>query len=168
MIQLLTGPTRSFKTTTLLHWSSKRSDCGGVLSPDVGCKDAINRVFTSQKMRQLYNVKEKYSIPWQVSDDAVGDIQKIGRFSFDSNAFRIAQRWLSDHLQDPTLQYIILDEIGPLELSGQGWDPWLRQNISRSIEKKWILVVRESIVEQVITHYGMKSFEFVTKNHFEL
>ena len=53
MILILTGPTRNRKTTTLMKWSERHHDCGGVLSPDVN------------GLRVLYNVKTRQSITWQ-------------------------------------------------------------------------------------------------------
>src|SRR5688572_24253606 len=113
MILILTGPTRNHKTTTLMKWAAKQGDCGGVLSPDV------------DGLRVLYNVQTKQSIPWQkkIPD---GNELIVGRFSFDTEAFAIATRWLDEHLADPAIRQIILDEVGRLELDGKGWGPWLQ------------------------------------------
>ena len=155
MIYLLTGPTRSYKTTTLMHWSRPRHVCGGVLTPDQG------------DFRVLYNVKEKFSIPWQKSfSDSEDDLQ-IGRFIFDASAFATAIEWLDDHWMDPSLSYIIVDEIGPLELKGYGWNPWLRKTLNQPTDKHLILVVRESILDEVISGYDLKNYKVVGTTYFD-
>ena len=108
MILILTGPTRSHKTTTLKRWAENRNDCGGVLSPDV------------DGLRVLYNVRTKETIPWQKPMPDASDIV-VGRFSFDPHAFDVASAWLDQHLADPDVFHIILDEVGKLEMDGKGW-----------------------------------------------
>jgi len=154
MIRILTGPIRNYKTTTLLQWALHRNDVGGVLTPDCG------------EWRCLYNVKEKFSIPWQKeSIDAPTDVQ-IGRFIFDQLAFDTAITWLNQHLIDPSINKIILDEIGPLELKGKGWHDWLHSALLKLKDKELILVVRESIVNDVISHFEMNDVHVVEKEFF--
>lgn len=154
MIQILSGPIRSGKTTTLIHWAEHRHACGGVLSPDVN------------GLRRLYNVFDKTSIAWQKEKFELDTDQQIGRFVFDSRAFQQAEDWLGGHLSDPVIQYLILDEIGPLELSGKGWDAWLRKSMPLIGNKILVLVVRETLVDEVIESYGLQEVEIVPKAYF--
>lgn len=156
MIMILSGPVRSYKTTTLMHWVEDRVDCGGVLSPDV------------DGLRCLYNVKEKIHIPWQkIRPDSFSDII-IGRFAFDAEAFHEAREWLTDHLTDDAVQYLILDEVGPLELAGEGWDSWLITSLEKIGEKTLILVTRETLIGDVVKHYGIEGCAVVGKEYFVL
>ncbi len=134
-----------------MEWVSTRKDCGGVLSPD---KDGL---------RQLYNIKNGKSIAWQKKQtDAPTDVM-VGRFVFDGNAFHQAMSWLDHHLFDPEIKTLILDEIGPLELSGKGWDSWVKNAVSKIGDKTLILVVREGLVEKVVAHYEITDYEVLTK-----
>ena len=154
MIYLLTGPVRSYKTTTLLHWSQSRHDCGGVLSPDV------------DGLRQLYHVQEKKYIPWQKTKKENESDVEIGRFIFDQDAFDTAIGWLNDDLKNPNLHYVILDEIGPLELKGKGWDGWLRHALMHPGNTSLIIIVRENILDQVISHFALIDYKIVAKDYF--
>ena len=155
MILILTGPTRNRKTTTLREWSERRDDCGGVLSPDVN------------GLRVLYNVKTRQSIPWQKPvPDSDADLI-VGRFSFDPEAFTIATGWLNEHLADPEVRQIILDEVGRLELDGKGWGPWLHTAATQLGDKTLILVVRRSLLDEVINLYGLEEVSVVEKDYFE-
>ena len=156
MIRILTGPIRSYKTTTLLQWTDFRDDVGGVLTPDI---DGV---------RMLYNVRSKEYLIWQKAEQIDPDDVVIGRFVFDGAAFRTAMQWLDDHLDDPLVHTIILDEIGPLELQGRGWDSWLQSSMEILMHKDVIFVVRETLVEKVIDRYGLNGVQVVNKEVFAL
>jgi len=90
----------------------------------------------------------------------------VGRFSFDPEAFRIAQGWLDELFNDPDIRQIILDEVGKLELKGQGWAAWLHSTIPKLGEKTLILVVRRSLLDEVINTFGMEEVSVVGKDYF--
>src|SRR5690606_21604826 len=143
MTLILAGPVRSYKTTTLEQWCAGRTDCGGVLSPD------------RAGGRCLRNVRTGEEIAWQKSTTAQPDDLLIGRFVFDAGAFQTAIGWLKEAVADPLIRYILLDEVGPLELSGKGWDRWLRQTLPLPEEKTLILVARTAVVEDVRKRYDL-------------
>ncbi len=154
MIRILTGPIRSHKTTLLLKWVSGRDDCGGVLSPD---KDGL---------RQLYNIKDRSAIQWQKQEVNSPSDVVIGRFVFNSASFDQAIVWLDQHLIDSKIKYLLLDEVGPLELSGGGWDRWISKSLKQTDNKTLILVVREGLIEKVVDHYRIDEYEVVTSAYF--
>lgn len=151
MTRILAGPVRSGKTTALLHWSRRRDDCGGVLSPDVDGRRVLQDARTGER------------IDWQkdTSDDPE-DVQ-IGRFVFDQQAFEVAVGWLDAAVADPAVRYVILDEVGPLELSGGGWDAWLRRALPMATGKELILVIREGLVGKVLDRYATGPVQMVDK-----
>lgn len=130
MILIFTGPIRSHKTTLLMHWVSAREDCGGVLSPD------------QDGLRQLYHIKDGRAIAWQKREADLPTDVLVGRFVFDAAAFAEATGWLDAQLEDPDIKTLVLDEIGPLELSGGGWHSWLTKVLKNKTSKTMILVVR--------------------------
>jgi nucleoside-triphosphatase len=154
MIRILTGPIRSYKTTTLLLWAEQQVHIGGVLTPDVG------------GMRKLYNVRKQEYRDWQkvVQTDPADEV--IGKFVFDGAAFSNAITWLDEHIDDPDISTVVLDEIGPLELHGKGWDAWLQRWLHAPHGKDLIFIVRENILGEVIKHYRMANPEIVTKEAF--
>jgi nucleoside-triphosphatase THEP1 len=142
MTRILAGPVRSGKTTALLAWSRRRDDCGGVLSPDVDGRRVLQDARTGER------------IHWQKDAPDNAEDVRIGRFVFDHQAFHTAVGWLDDAVADPAVRYVILDEVGPLELSGGGWDAWLRRALPMPTGKELILVVREGLVGDVMDRYA--------------
>lgn len=153
MIRILTGPTRSLKTTTLLRWVDLRNDCGGFLSPDV---DGV---------RHLYHIHTKELVSWQHVIPQPGDVM-IGRFAFDPHGFTAGIRWLEEDLHDTGVNYIILDEVGQLELNDMGWHPWLISNLPFASGKTVILVVRDTLLNEVIHKYQLEDIDVVDKEFF--
>lgn len=137
-----------------MHWVHGRHDCGGILTPDI------------EGLRHLYNVKTGTTIAWQKPVSDASDDVLVGRFVFDRDAFDQVEGWLDDHLKDPQIKCLILDEVGPLELSGKGWDTWLRKALATPSEKEFILVVREGLVDKVVDHYGLSTYIVVEKESF--
>jgi nucleoside-triphosphatase THEP1 len=153
MILILTGPTQSRKTTTLRKWCEGRTDCGGVLSPDI------------DGLRVLYNIKTKATIPWQHHTPVEGD-SIVGRFSFDPNGFVTGYSWLNEHMADPEIRYIVLDEVGKLELEGKGWDTWLRSAFPLPEDKTLVLVIRRSLLDEIINRYQLEEVSVVDREYF--
>lgn len=143
-VRILTGPVRSGKTSALLRYTRARKDCGGVLSPD------------GPDGRVLRNARTGETIPWQKKTADGPDDLVVGRFVLDAGAFRTALKWLEEAVQDPGVREIVLDEAGPLELAGRGWDDWIRGFAALAPEHKdLLLVARESVVDALITRYGL-------------
>ena len=138
-----------------MNWVSAQEDCGGVLSPD---KDGL---------RQLYNIKEGSAVAWQKQESDQPTDMLVGRFVFDAAAFAEATKWLDVQLKDPNIKTLVLDEIGPLELSGGGWNSWLTKVFKNETSKTFILVVREGLVEKVVAHYGIANYTVVTEEYFK-
>jgi nucleoside-triphosphatase THEP1 len=68
------------------------------------------------------------------------------------------------YLQNP--KWLIIDEIGPLELKGQALEPMVSKilNDEKRNEINIILVIRKTLVERAIEHYKLhvKGFKFFT------
>ncbi len=154
MTRILAGPVRSGKTTALLHWSQRRDDCGGVLSPDVDGRRVLQDARTGERIR------------WQKDTSDSPEDVRIGRFVFDQRAFDVAVGWLDAAVADPAVRYVILDEVGPLELSGGGWDAWLRKALPLVPGKELLLVVREGLVSDVMDRYIPGPVQMVDKQTF--
>jgi len=143
-VRILTGPVRSGKTSALLRYAASQIDCGGVLSPD------------GPDGRVLRNARTGETIQWQKTRAEGPEDFIVGRFVFDAFAFRTAEEWLDTALQDPGVREIILDEAGPLELAGKGWDAWIRRFLALApVPKDLLLVARESIVDELEARYGL-------------
>jgi nucleoside-triphosphatase THEP1 len=72
---------------------------------------------------------------------------KLGRFYFNQEAISFGNEILNtDNLVDN--QLIVIDEIGPLELNGQGWSSSI-DKITRSYMIPHLWVVRKSLVQKI-------------------
>jgi nucleoside-triphosphatase THEP1 len=72
---------------------------------------------------------------------------KLGRFYFNHGALIFGNRILNpDNLAGK--QLIVIDEIGPLEINGQGWSNSI-DNITRSYTIPHLWVVRKSLVQKI-------------------
>lgn len=141
-ILIFTGPVQSGKTTSLLQWSEGRDDVFGILTPVVDGK----RVFMDAKSRQQFQMELEYG----EGDSSI----MIGRFIFSKQAFNRAVHVLHDAIGKPG--WLIIDEIGPLELRDEGFAEALRHLLKSKREGQQILlVVREGLVEKVREWFGI-------------
>lgn len=126
-IYILTAPIQSGKTTSLLQWSEKRKDVFGILTPVVNGK----RMFMNAHSRQLFLMEAK---------GGETEVMKIGRFVFSKNNFDIAIQIIRDSIEKEG--WLVIDEIGPMELQGEGFSAVLKEVIARRTGKI-LLVVRD-------------------------
>ena len=97
------------------------------------------------------------------------ELVTIGKYKFRKSVFDWAQNILIDCI-DKKLDWIIIDEIGPLELEGKGLEPGI-SNIFKLVDNlngNILCVVRDSILEEFIEHYNLQFkfqlFELPLKN----
>jgi nucleoside-triphosphatase len=91
----------------------------------------------------------------------------IGRFRLLRAAFAQAAACLrrSHAAGHP---WIVIDEIGPLELRGEGFDGTLRGLLDqRPPEQRLLLVVRSEEVAAVVTHYGLEGCRVISCGELE-
>lgn len=141
-IKILTGPIRTGKTTWLANWV-KDKDAGGILTPDI---EGI-RHFLDVRTRKYWKME---------AEELEGEVLKVGRFIFSQKSFDRANQLIQNHaILNP--EALVIDEIGPLELSGNG----LSCCLDWILERKWsfpvVLVVREGLVEEVLERYDINA-----------
>ncbi len=93
-----------------------------------------------------------------------GDAVRTGRFSFYESGFRFGRQCL-EMPAIPEKSVVFIDEIGPLELTGKGWDPCVRPALERSGAS--ILVIRRNILEEAISRYAIQNPEIVDVDLFQ-
>ncbi|RTQ45236.1 hypothetical protein EJV47_25500 [Hymenobacter gummosus] len=149
VIHLLSGPIRSGKTTRLRRWAAGRPDVAGLLMPT----DAHGR---------RYFLDMATGLQWPASArPGQWPVVSIGRFQFAPAAFGWANAALSGAAEAPPA-WLVVDEIGPLELRGAGLAPALRQLLEAETRPQHlVLVVRAALVEQVMQHFGLARWPVV-------
>ncbi len=150
-ILILSGTIQSGKTTSLFKHFSKSDTVGGFICPDVN------------GLRMIYFAAEKRLVPFQLNQ--LDNVTSIGKFNFDQEVFIMA----SDILINPkTLEknFVIVDEIGPLELKNQGFYHALETLIDNWRKKEYgtlILVVREYLIADVISKFNLSDSKIISK-----
>lgn len=154
-IFILTGEIHSGKTTRLMKWSANRKNVDGIFQPVIDDK------------RFIYHLAAKTLKPLET--DSPENIVQIGKYKFSNQTFDWAKTVLAEAVQKE-IDWLIIDEIGPLELSGKALDSVISKIFFSidSITPKIICVVRSGLVEDMINHYGLKDryelFDIPSKN----
>jgi nucleoside-triphosphatase THEP1 len=140
-IYILSAPIHSGKTTSLVKWSDQRTDVYGILTPDVNGK----RIFMNAHSRQLFLMEAK---------EGETETLPVGRFSFSKTNFDKAIQIIRDSIDKKG--WLVIDEIGPLELRGEGFSKVLKEVLEKR-QHNTLLVIREkdNMVEKAKTYFGL-------------
>jgi nucleoside-triphosphatase THEP1 len=140
MIYILSAPIQTGKTTSLIKWSSEKEDVYGILTP----------VINGTRLFMNAHTREQFAMEAQ-NDEKTFD---VGRFHFSKKNFEKAINIIRTDMLKPG--WLVVDEIGPLELKGQGFHDVLRELLQKRKENI-ILVVREGLVQQVTEHFKIEA-----------
>jgi len=145
-LYILTGDTGTGKTTRLMQWCKQQANITGIVTPVIDGKRFFYDITTEEKRMME-----------AVADET--DVQAVGKYLFSSRAFMWAESML--HLAITSApDYIVIDEIGPLELLEKGFNNILKELLQSDI-RKIILVVRRSKVEEVIAAYHLQDVKII-------
>lgn len=139
MTYLLSGPVQSGKTSSLLQWLAGRTDADGILTPVVKGK----RVFLDIRSGEQFNME---------AEAGEAAVITVGRFTFSKNNFIRAIEIIRNAPDSES--WLIIDEIGPLELKGEGFHDLLL-DILPNRKAPLLLVVREGLVGAVQQQFGI-------------
>lgn len=145
-IYILSRPKQSGKTTRLMKWFADKKNIDGIFQPVVEGKRFIYHILS--KTLKLLEAHE------QVSSEK---IIAVGKFQFNKDVFEWAQTVLSGTLNNK-LDWLIVDEVGPLELEGKGLEPVITKIINEreSFPGKILFVVRENLLRDFLVHYKIE------------
>lgn len=148
-VYILTGPIGSGKTTSLLEWSAKRDDVYGILTPIVNGKRVFMDIHTS----------EQFSME---AESGETDILTIGKYIFSRAAFEKASAIIRDAINKGG--WLLIDEVGPLELRGEGFAGVLREVLEKALShpdsyREVILVVRDGLMDKVRKEFGIRNWK---------
>ena len=150
-VVILSAPIGSGKTTSLAKWLATRNDVHGILSPVKNGK----RVF--------FNIQTKEEFEMEGPDNEKDNLL-VGRFVFSKKNFEKAGAILQNSINSNG--WIIIDEVGPLELRGEGFHDVIR-DILKKHKGKILIVVREGLVDKVKTYFNVQD-SILISNIFEL
>ncbi len=137
---IVTGPINSGKTTRLMDWCKNRKDVYGILTPKINGKRVFVDVATGDQFEMEAQENEE-------------NVLSIGKYIFSVAGFDRAKNILRNATNRKN-GWLIIDEVGPLELKGEGFGEELKELLNSIDDSfKVIIVVRESLVEQVVTYF---------------
>jgi len=143
-IYVISGPVQSGKTTKLMEWCSDKKNVFGIATPVV------------QGVRVFYDLHEKIIFPMEADADDK-DILQVGKFVFSKNAFLKAEKIITDGIDKSN--FLVIDEIGPLELKGEGFNDVLKNILSNENRNfKLVLVIRISHLNEVLNYFRIDNY----------
>jgi nucleoside-triphosphatase THEP1 len=140
--RLVTGPTHSGKTGQLMAWAEGRPEVVGIAAPDGP---------TGRRMIDLRSGDHVEMEHPAAHEPAV----EIGPYRFRQAAFDWAQPRLLHAADDPLARYLVIDEIGPLELRGDALAPVLDVLLARPHLPELVVVVRDSLRDTVAARFDL-------------
>lgn len=142
-IFVLTGAKNSGKSTRLMKWSMYQKDVAGIIC------------LRKNKKKKLYSIHSNQFKNHEVKTKTESVIS-IGQFNFSQESFDWAEQEILKALEIKPA-WLILDEIGPIELQGMGHDKIIKQIFSypELSSTKLLLVIRENLVNEVIAYYNI-------------
>nr|WP_321232112.1 nucleoside-triphosphatase [uncultured Psychroserpens sp.] len=156
MIYILTGNVRTGKTSALLDWCNGRYDVDGVLCPD-----------DDKGERYFLNIKSKDTYPLEIQKGVDNSqIVSVGPFRFLKSSFQKANEYLIDVNDKRAYNYVIIDELGKLELKNIGLHEsaiTIINSYQLNLNHHLILVVRTSLLEHIIRHYKISKYQLLDK-----
>jgi len=160
MIYILRGDIRTGKTTALVEWCKNRDDVDGVLCPD-----------NAEGKRYFQEVKSKTKFEFEVETELETEaIIEIGNFKFLKSGFEKANAYLLAVALENESQYLIIDELGKLELRKEGLHDSAEKLISNyesNENKHLILVVRDYLLDTVLTHYSISEYKILEREELK-
>jgi molybdopterin-guanine dinucleotide biosynthesis protein A len=157
---LLSVPVQCGKTTLLESWvqTQPQGSVGGCLSPDRVSDDG-------RKTRVFWDVQTATEVPfeWAAQEEIdSNDLLEIGRFRFRQSGFDWVQHRMKEWSGNQSLQTLIIDEVGPLELRlNSGMEPGLSGFIDEMKQpgqagRRVLFVVRDYLLEDFLARYELK------------
>jgi len=136
MVHILTGSINSGKTSFLENWCNGRQDVAGVLSPVVDG----DRMFMNIQTKEIFRM---------VADENEREVLLVGRYRFSKEAFGKAQNILRESKYGEG--WLIIDEVGPLELRGEGFYEVIMELLQdANIKRNILFVVREGKINECL------------------
>lgn len=155
MVKIVTGRINSFKTTRLLNYYLENNKGDGFIAKKI-MNDSLVYGYNLQRL------STGEEIPFVIRDiywnESSKIIYKLGPYCFYEEAFDYIDNIIDDFIKKG-INPVYLDEIGVLELNGQGFDKALKRLILANMDL--CLVVRSDLLDKVCERYGFKEVEII-------
>jgi nucleoside-triphosphatase THEP1 len=156
MVNIITGPVNSGKTSRLLSEYESRKKGDGFMLPKV----FIGESYAGQHIVRL---SSKEGIPFSYKRDFIpehwNELYRLDNYSFSKDGFSFAEKIIENIIKN-SVSPVYLDELGPLELQEAGF----YELFKRLLEKADMIYVcvRSSCLESIIDKFGITRFSVIT------
>ncbi len=134
-IYILVCEKHSGKTNALMQWIKDKKNISGILSPVVHNERMFYNIANSEYFTMLATANEETLL--------------VGKYAFSKTAFDKANTILLDTKN----KFIVIDEIGPLELTGKGFADTLKNILLQKNYTNLLLVVRKELVDDLVNFF---------------
>lgn len=145
---VITGAVGSGKTT-LLYALCSRLDSAGY---SIGGMIQVLPLPHEERSDKILSDQGTGEIRMLMSQETNPGWNRFGKYYYDPEAFEWASQRIAQFM--PTSDFMIIDEIGPMELAGGGF-----QKVYRSLLQSFfgtvITVIRESLLDEAIDYFGI-------------
>lgn len=172
MINWITGDIHTGKTTKLkaLYEATGHNGDGWILPKILGPNGQllgyrIVRLSTQQSMIFALNVEEPATEALKTEDTAgFSEAFRFHRFSFNAKALEFAERIYEELKRQPVPVHgphkpLWIDEIGPVELGGQGFHQIFSEAVDIGMEI--YAVCRTKVLEDVVREYRVRDYQVI-------
>jgi nucleoside-triphosphatase len=151
-IIILTGPVHSGKSKALMEWVAGKH-AAGFVTPAVEGKKVLFNIETAEISPFETEIPDRKSI-------------EVGNYLLIKDTFAKAKGIIQKAIKQQDKEWIIIDEIGKLELKHKGHHSTLKE-LFVSWKGNILLVVRDYILQDVISRYRIKDAEVIDKYFLE-
>ena len=123
-----------------MTWAEHKN-VSGIFSPKINDK----RVFMDASMKTVFHMEA------EGQEESIA----VGKYLFSKNSFLKAEKILQAAAEHKSTEWLIIDEIGPLELKGKGFCNVLKGILQVQHSFKIVLVVRAQLTEDVKTFFDL-------------
>lgn len=153
MIFILSGNIETGKTSALLKWTQGRSDVFGVLSPR-----------NENGIRYILDINTKECFEMEADLDQT-HVVLVGRYQFFKSAFKVGNESIAKAVKNNKSGYIIIDELGKLELVSKGFYESSLLAIAETVNNKnlhLILIIRTSLLQEIIEKFKITVYDNIS------
>ncbi len=145
-IVILSGPVHSGNSGALMQWIDGKS-VTGFITP------------TFNNIKLLYNIETGENSNYEMNTSGDSSIE-VGKYQLCKESFEIANTIVRNAIQQPNKRWLVVDEIGKLELKEEGHHSLILKLLAHW-NNSLLFVVRDYLLEQVIREYDLKDAEII-------
>ena len=150
-VYIVSAPVHTGKSSSILEWTGQTPGVAGIVAPEV------------QGLKVYVDVKTGRRFPHETRDLhlSANALEIIGPYRFLRESFREAQRLLLSAMAEQPI-WLVLDEIGKLELWNKGLEPAAGQIIRAYkdgiVPGNLVLIIRDSLLDAARERYGIDHY----------